>query len=225
MTALTIGGRAVSSGRVTVPRIGPWHAEAWLDADLAPSGAVPLVWGQSDATWQGYVVPGRAGVYTEGGPAQVWVVGGAGGLASRAPGASYRNVTARTVLTQILAAVGERLSGTSPAAPLDAALPRWSRAEGVAAAQVTRLVDALGLIWRVLPDGAVYVGPEPGGTLTLGKDEAVTDRRPALARATVATSAPWALAVGQTFEGQVIEQIVHHITKDRTRSELWRRPA
>lgn len=225
MTALTIGGYAVSRGRVTVPRVGPWHADAWLDADVAPSGAVSLVWGQSEATWQGYVLPGRAGVYTEGGPVQVWIVGGTNGLSARVPGASYRNVTARTVLTQILTAAGERLSGTSPATSLDVTLARWSRSDGVASAQVARLADALGLVWRVLPDGTVYVGPEIGGTLTPGKDDAVTDRRPALARLTVATSEPWTLAVGQTFEGQVIEQIVHHVTKDRTRSELWRKPA
>lgn len=225
MPLLTVAGSAVTRGRLTVPRVGPWHAEMWLDADTAPSGAVSLSWADGEAIWQGFVVPGRGGVYTTGGPAQVWLVGGAGGLSATLSGASYRNVTPRTVLTQILSSAGERLSGTSPAATLDGSLARWSRSAGTTAAQVTRLTDALGVLWRVLPDGSVYVGAEPGGTLTLGKEDSVTQRHPSLALTTVATSTPWTLTVGQTFEGAGIDQIVHHITSHRIRSDLWRKAA
>ena len=37
---LSVAGKAVTRGHVTVPRQGAWHADLWLDADTAPSGAV-----------------------------------------------------------------------------------------------------------------------------------------------------------------------------------------
>lgn len=222
MATLTVAGRAVVRGRVTVPLIGPWHAEVRLDADAPPSGAVTLSWGNGAASWQGSVLPARAGVYAEGGPVQVWLVGGAGGLTRTVPGESFRNATPRAILSRILADAGERLSGTSPGAVLDQNLPRWSRAAGPAGAQVGRLCEALGVPWRVLPDGTVYVGPTPSPALDLGKDGAVTRRLPAAAAVEVSVATPWTLAVGATLDGVPIEQIVHHLSPERIRSTLWR---
>lgn len=216
---LSVAGKAVTRGHVTVPRQGAWHADLWLDADTAPSGAVALSWADSEATWQGTVV--RGGVVTEGGPAAVRLVGGAGGLGKTLPGASYRNVSPRVIAGQILTAAGEILSGTSPSATLSPLWARWSRQAGAAGAQVAALAAALGALWRVLPDGTVYLGPDPGGVLTLGKDQQVTARAPALGRVTLATSAPWALQVGQTLDGQRIDTVIHRLGPDEIRSELW----
>lgn len=221
MATLTVAGFPVVRGRVTVPRVGPWHAEVRLDADAPPSGAVALSWGDGAATWSGYVLPTRSGTYATGGPSQVRLVGGAGGLGRALDGASYRSTTPRVVLGQILAAAGERLSGTSPAATLDRSLARWSRSAGTAGAQVDRLALALGVLWRVLPDGSVYVGPSPGGAVDLGAQGSVTRRVPAERLVTVATDAPWTLQVGQTVEGLVVDQIVHHLDPERIRSDLW----
>ncbi len=216
---LTVAGKAVTRGHVTLPRQGAWHADLWLDADTAPTGAVALSWGEGEATWQGTVA--RGGVAVEGGPAAVRVVGGGGGLGAQLPGASYRNASPRVILGQILGAAGERLSGTSPAGPLDAILARWSRSAGAAGAQVGRLAASLGLLWRVLPDGSIYVGAEPGGVLTLDKDSAVTARAPALGRTVLAPSAPWVLRPGQSFEGSEVREVVHRLSPSEIRSELW----
>jgi hypothetical protein len=230
MTLLAVAGLPVTRGRVVVPREGAWHADLWLDANAAPSGPVALSWGDEAATWQAFVVPGRAGVFTEGGPAAVRVVGGAGGLGTELSGQSYRQTSARIILGAILGAAGERLSPTSPAATLDAILARWSRAAGRAGAQIDALAAALGavagapVLWRVLPDGSVYVGPEPGGTITLDTDSAVTARAPSVGRIIVASSAPWTLTVGQTFEGARVDEIIHRISDREVRSELWRAP-
>lgn len=220
MPVLSVAGKSVTRGAVVLPRLGAWHADLWLDADVAPSGAVALSWGDGAATWRGTVVQG--GAVTEGGPAAVRVVGGAGGLGRQLPGQSYRNASARAVLEQILVASGERLSGTSPATSLGSLQARWSRAAAPAGQQIGRLVASLGLLWRVLPDGSIYVGPEPGGRLTLDKDSQVVARAPALGRVTLAPSAPWVLRAGQTFEGAVLHEIVHRIAPSEIRSELWR---
>jgi hypothetical protein len=221
---LTVTGLAVTRGRVVLPREGGWHADLWLDADTAPSGAVALSWGDGAAAWQATVVPGRVGVATEGGPAAVRLAGGAGGLAVVLDGQSYRNTSVRIILGHLLAAAGERPSPTSPAATLDLLLPRWSRMRASAGAQLDALASSLGVLWRVLPDGSVYVGPEPGGTLTLDESGAVTARAPAVGRTIVAVAAPWTLTPGQSFEGARIDEIIHRISDREVRSELWRAP-
>lgn len=218
-TPLTVAGKAVTRGHLTVPRTGAWHGVLWLDADTAPSGAVALSWGQAEATWSATVV--RGGVTTEGGPASVYLVGGAGGLGTSVPGGSYRNVTPRTLLGQILPAVGERLSGTSPSATLNTTLARWSRSTGSAGQQVSRLADATGALWRVLPDGTVYFGPEVTSALTLLADEQVVQRNPALGRATVASSSPWRFLPGVTFEGRRVDVVHHTFSPREVRSDLW----
>lgn len=224
MALLTVAGFPVTRGRVVLPREGGWHADLWLDANTAPSGGVALSWADGAATWQAAVVPGRAGVATEGGPASVRLVGGAGGLATVLDGQSYRNTSARIILGHLLGAAGERLSPTSPASVVDLLLPRWSRMRASAGTQLDALASALGVLWRVLPDGSVYVGPEPGGTLTLDADSAVTNRAPAVGRIIVAVATPWTLVPGQSFEGARIDEIIHRITDREVRSELWRAP-
>lgn len=218
-TLLTVAGKTALRGHVVVPLTGAWHGTAWLDADTAPTGPASLVWGDREATWSATVL--RGGVLTEGGPAEVRFVGGAGGLATALPGGSYRNVSPRSLLGQILPGGGERLSGTSPAASLDTVLARWSRDAGTCGQQVSRLTAALGLLWRVLPDGTVYVGPEPGGTLTLDASTQVVHRNPALGSVTLASSAPWSFRVGQTYDGRRIDQIVHRFSPREVRTELW----
>ena len=218
-TTLTVAGKAVTRGHVLVPRTGAWHGTVWLDADTAPTGAASLVWGDNEATWSATVV--RGGVLAEGGPAEVRIVGGGGGLGAALPGASYRNVSPRTLLGQILPAAGERLSGTSPAATLDAILARWSRAAGPCGQQVSRLTEAIGALWRVLPDGSVYVGPETRGAITLPAHTQVTGRLPDLGRVTLASATPWAFLPGQTLDGVRVDQIVLRISDREVRTELW----
>lgn len=218
-TLLTVAGKAALRGHVLIPRVGAWHGTLWLDADTAPTGAASLVWGDSEATWSATIL--RGGVMTEGGPAEVRFVGGGGGLATALAGGSSRNTSPRSLLGQILPGGGERLSGTSPTTTLDAAIARWSRDAGTCGQQIARLADSLGALWRVLADGSIYVGPEPGGTLTLDASTQVVHRNPALGSVTLASSAPWSFRVGQTYDGRRIDQIVHRISPREVRTELW----
>jgi hypothetical protein len=220
MAALTCAGKAVTRGEVEVPRSGPWHADLWLDADTAPSGAVELVWDGAPSPWRGFVVPGRAGVLTEGGPVEVRVVGGAGGLGKRLPGQSYRSATARLIVEQLLAAAGERLDGSTATALLVRQLARWSRAAGTTGEQLDALAGQLGVSWRVLPGGKVWLGVPPTTPLSLPPEAVVVRRQPVLAQVELAHGSPWTLTAGGTFEGRTVASLSIQLSPTRFRSVL-----
>jgi len=216
---LTVAGLAVTAGTVTVPRRGAWHARVRLDAATPPTGAVALSWEGAAAPWRA-TVTARAGVLVSGGPVELLLVGGAGGLGKSLPGGSYRQATVRLVLGQLLAAAGEQLAGATLPSLLDRLLARWSRAAGPAGAQLASLAAALGVTWRVLPDGGVWLGTDAGAPLVLPDDATLVHRRPASGRVEVATAQPWALASGGTFEGAPILAIEHQIAPTSLRSTL-----
>lgn len=220
MALLALAGIPVLSGRVDLPRLGAWHAELRLQGDSVPSGAVQLVWDGAPGPWQATVVPGRAGLVAPGGPVEVLVVGGAGGLGRSIAGGSYRNTSARVVLEQLLGAAGERLSTACLASVVGRQLPRWSRQAGSAGAQVAALAARLEVAWRVLTDGSVWLGTDSGAALALPQGHQPTDRRPTIAGVELALASPWTVPQGGAFEGRAIEHATHFLTPDRLRTDL-----
>lgn len=217
MAVLTCAGSPAITGEIEIPAGGPWHALLRLDRDAALSGAVELRWEGATASWWGMVA--RGGVLVEGGPVEVLVVGGAGRLGRVLPGASYRQATVRVVLGQLLADAGEVLSSSTPAALLSRTLPRWSRAEGPAAAQLDALARVLGVGWRVLPSGQVWLGPAPSAVV-LPADAVLLRRQPALGQIELTTGRPWELVPGGLFEGQRVASVRIELTPSRLRSCL-----
>lgn len=217
MAVLACAGAAVVSGELEIPDGGPWHALLRLDRDTAPSGAVELAWEGAAAPWRGTVA--RAGALVEGGPVELLVVGGAGRLGRMLPGASYRQATVRVVLGQLLADAGEVLASSTPAALLARTLPRWSRVEGPAGAQLDALTRALGVGWRVLPSGQVWLGPAPAA-LVLPSDAVVLRRQPVLGQIELTTGRPWELVPGGPFEGQRVASVQVSLSPSRLRSCL-----
>lgn len=218
MAVLTCADAPVIRGDLEVPDGGAWHASLRLDRDTAPAGAVELRWEGLAAPWRGTVTP-RAGVLVEGGPVELLVVGGAGGLGRILPGASYRQATVRVVLGQLLVEAGEQLASATPAALLARTLPRWTRQQGPAGAQLDALARALGVGWRVLPSGQVWLGPAPAA-LVLPSDAAILRRQPALGQVDLTTGRPWELVPGGLFEGQRVASVQVSLSPSRLRSCL-----
>jgi hypothetical protein len=94
----------------------------------------------------------------------VKLVGGAGNLRTVLPPRCHVNgsttVPAGLVARGIADAAGETLAAGVEDA-LDAhPLPRWDRVEGTALEALDVLADALGLVWRVLVDGTIWIGAD-----------------------------------------------------------------
>lgn len=190
-----------------MPRRGVWHAELSLDAssDAGLLGAGELVW-RGGGRWGATVQ--RGGVAY--GDVFVRLVGGAGGLATELPGQTYRETTVRVVVDAIARGTGERLSGLVETSTLSLRLGHWARLAGPASTQLLELTRALGLSWRVLLDGSLWIGdakPTPAPSI----DATVLSREPARGRVTLGSVEGWRLDAGQLLEGVRIEQLEHRL--------------
>src|SRR5687767_12807759 len=120
MALITANGHHVLALRQTLPLGGIWVAELEVDVDEALTGTVEI--SDEDIVYSGTVV--RSGVLVQ--TCKLEMVGGAGGLSRDVPAKSYQGITARTVVTDLLAAVGEQLDASSTPSVLNTALTFWT---------------------------------------------------------------------------------------------------
>lgn len=213
---LTVNGAQVVSMRLTLPVSGVWVATFELDSDEVVSGALTLSQSDVATTWAGYAV--RSGVV--GGSCFVDAIGGAGGLAEDVAARSYREVTAKTVVSEALAAVGEALASTSTRSTLATALPFWTRTAGRASLAISAVADSVGARWRVLPSGQVWFGEETWKAYA-GEEPAELDRDPAASTVILATEAI-DLAPGVTLRGERIGRVEHSVSRSEPlRTVAW----
>lgn len=151
---LTLNDSPVLSATVVMPRVGVWTADIELDADTALTGTVVLA---SDAgpSWRGTVVSGALHLGTWRGR----LVGGAGGLRRPIGPTAYQNPTLGDVLADALREAGETLASSS-ASLAQSTSALWHRIAAPASRTVDAVARAQGWPWRVLDDGAVWMGPE-----------------------------------------------------------------
>lgn len=213
---LTVNGKPVLAMRLTLPVSGVWVASIEADAEEAITGAVTIKQSDSSASYAGYAV--RSGELS--GTCYLECIGGAGGLAGDVEARSYRDVTARTVVAEALAAAGEALASTSTRSVLDTALAFWTRSQGRVSQSLSAVADELGARWRVLPTGAVWFGAETWPDFR-GEDIAELSRDPAAGTVLLAPDAI-DLAPGVTLRGERIGRVEHLITRDDPlRTTAW----
>lgn len=160
-------GAPVLALSLALPRIGAWVAELELDSDDGIEGEATIDDG-AGTVYRGTVRPGESGVQV--GRTVARVVGGAGGLSRQLSCRHYRGAAASLVVGDILAEAGETLDSHSD--PLATVLDAWSRPgapdpASTAGAALSTLCTTLGLNWRVLPGGTVWIGVEDDNAVTL----------------------------------------------------------
>lgn len=212
---ITIADRPVLAMRLTLPAMGRWTCSAELDGDEAPEGQVEIV--QGDVRLSGTVY--RAGVVA--GTLRAIVVGGSGGIGRGIPARSYQGVTARAVVEDLLAAAGERLDSMSTRDALTAALPYWTRTGGPAGSALSTLVQHLGLSWRMLPAGSVWVGREswPSAPETFAATELDRDHT---SQTVLLAPEGIGLFPGVTYRGDRVDRVEYVVTRDGPlRATYW----
>ncbi len=161
------GTSEVLTGRVSLPREGAWTAHLELGEEQAPAGAVVLELGREGAapvTFSGTVDHGD----TWQGRQRIFIVAGAGAFGITTPALlGFREWVGRSpipvadLVAELVDAAGEQLAAGVLAALEGLTVPRWMRPEGIPASRaLTRLVRRVGLSWRVLDSGEVWVGRE-----------------------------------------------------------------
>lgn len=205
--------------RLCLPRVGAWHADVSVDvagqsADF--SGALSL--NIDGNTFTG--TRRRGGTTAD--VAVMRLVGGAGGLATMATPKSYSSVTPQVVINDLLSAAGETLSGTVDPSLLGVAWSSWSTPAWPTGAVLAELVSKLGtdVIWRVQPDGTVWLGRESWPTVKPSCLVTQIDDR--LGKATLHLFDGALVLPGTVFNGVNIDNaVVTTFEGGRLNEEVW----
>ncbi len=218
---ITVADLPVLSMRLTLPIVGAWVLTAELDGDETPSGAIELA--QGDVRLAGTVV--RAASVA--GSVRLTAVGGAGGLHTELGARSYQGATVRDVVSDLLAAAGERLDASSSRGILESALPYWTRPggrEGRAGASLMRVAEYVDARWRVLPSGAAWIGQETWPGAPEEYDALELDRDGAAGWVLLAPETI-GLLPGVTLRGDRVGRVEHSFGRDAPlRTTFWIEP-
>ncbi len=215
MSAITANGEPILDGTsIVMPSRGRWTATLCLGAESPLIGPVVVRAFDGRLELHGFVVRGtpHADIL------RAFVVGGAGGLGKDVAARGYQNIPARVIVSEILSEVGERLS-TESSPKLDTVQTHWARQRGSAESALDAIVSAVGLTWRVLPDGSVWAGDE--GWPEYKDDECtVLDKSDASGSAHVACPTI-SLRPGVTFDGMQLRSVTHHVASGGIRSTAY----
>lgn len=215
MSYANLNGDRVLSGELSLPVMGTWVADVRVDADSTEPLPRDVVLALGELELHGAVTSG--GSY--GGVTTARIVGGKGKLATELPSKFYRDSAARVPIGDALRTAGESLAPSSEGVVLDAWLTGWARTAGPASSALMAILVATGGTWRVLPDGAVWVGRNAWPFVTL--DHVVTQEWPAERRVELATSEPEKLMPGVTFLDRRVAQVRHVLEPGRLRTQVW----
>lgn len=215
---VTLNGRACVRATVFLPRVGAWTADVDTDDPTPPTSPVTLVLA-GVLTLRGAVVRGA----TQTDRWQGRLVGGAGGLPREIPPAALRDTTLASALGDALRAAGENLA---PGVTVEGIASRWHRVAAPAAHAVADVARAARLAWRVLPDGAVWLGAETWPQHR-PLDADLIDWRPELGRAELAGNTLGILP-GQTLALRDLTlrvgAVEHHAEREGLRTVVLAEP-
>ena len=201
----------IMRGQVTIPAYGIWHADLWLDREVALSGQVRLALADISALATVVRVIGFLG------QTGVRIVGGYGGWRTSVSGLQYAAATGlslRTVLAHTAADVGELVDAADTAIGT-----AYVRAVGPASRVLQSLIPGA---WYVGFDGVTYAAPRPAGVVA-NRYMTMDVSQPASAY-TVATDSPGEWLPGRTFTGPstsgVISRVQHMIENATLRTQV-----
>jgi hypothetical protein len=196
-----------------MPRQGVFYADIALDASKQVDGDAVLKLADGKLELHGTAL--RTGVFGE--VAYLRLIGGAGGMSTPVKKKFYRQTTGKIVAQDILADAGEKLSKTADASILGRQLANYVQRVQPAGAALGLLCDFLDAIWRVLPDGTVWIGTEswpkaddPGDLLS---------ESPADQRAVYGTEAP-SLLPGTALGERYISIVQHKVSADQVTTHV-----
>ena len=211
MSDTTINGYPVYRADHKQPYYGAWTAEVEHDANERVTGSATLT--LLDRTWVGTVVadPNDSTLALSGdsgGFFRCRIVGGAGGLQKQVEPTEWaQGALVQTVLTAILSAGGEVQSSTIDPSLLTKVLPQWSIVQGTVDAALAALCDSLGVIWRTLDDGSIWIGT-PNPQPVTAPDYIFTELDPEMGMVELDLNEA-SIQVDQIIDGLTVKQVIY----------------
>lgn len=213
MALITCANMPVLSGTLVLPESGVWWADIELPGDAVLTGRVTI--SDEESSFVGTVLrstalAGRVTAIITGGNS------GRGLVSAR----SYQGAPVLQVAQSIASSAGELLDPAS-ARWLTASLPYWTTAGGSLGAAMSQLCEALGLTWRMLPGGFLWVGSDEWSS---GAGTQVIDEDGSIGALLVATD-ELSLRPGTTIAGARIARVEYELQPSSLRATLWRKDA
>ena len=211
MSDTTINGYPVYRADHKQPYYGAWTAEVEHDANERVTGSATLT--LLDRTWVGTVVadPDDSTLALSGdsgGFFRCRIVGGAGGLQKQVEPTEWaQGALVQTVLTAILSAGGEVQSATIDPSLLTKVLPQWSIVQGTVDAALAALCDSVGVIWRTLDDGSIWIGT-PNPQPVTAPDYIFTELDPEMGMVELDLNEA-SIQVDQIIDGLTVKQVIY----------------
>lgn len=209
----SLGKHRIIDARITMPRIGAWHADLTLDASAPVEGPQTISIGDS-VKLSGTVF--RSGLI--GGRVSLRMVGGAARMATRLRPKFYRGVTARIVLSDIAREAGEALSSRIEASLLSRMLSKWVRMAGSASEALLVLSTTLLVGWRIEADGSLWLGEETWPPFDIEHDVIGGDSAAGVHE--VAMVEP-RLVPGVMFREHKVSAVEHVLGEAKVRTSYW----
>lgn len=194
----------VPAGRLSLPRTGVWSA------DLLAMTDGPLT-GEATLTVSGVEMPAhiqRAEMVA--GKLSMRLVGGAGGLGKPETKKHYKGVTILHVLQDLLSTAGESMAPSCETAVLNMPLQAWTSLAVPIGSLLQALAETagLGVAWRVLYNGQVWIGNETWPMCPA--DVRILDADGANASQVLGTDA-LGIWPGTVIAGRRVDYVVHEV--------------
>lgn len=219
MPLVTANKLAVIESTIVMPRMGDWTADLVIDTQAALTGRVTIEIA-GGLTLVGAVR--RGDVFADTG--HTLITAGNDGLRRTVRPKHYKDPNLRTVLADLLRAANETLSSTADSATLATSYPAWTTvAQPVGDAISALLQDRrLNVMWRMLPDGSLWLGPElwPDSGLREIADYQILNEWPHEGKLEIGVEAP-TLVPGVLLGGRRLSHLSHRITDGSVRTNVW----
>lgn len=216
MALLTVGGFGLVSGTIRLPRVGGWWMDCEVGTDEPIAGSV-VVASDIGLSLKGFVHRGKASNHKQ----EMRIVGGAGGLGKLVVPKHYTDPSVGTVLSDLLAGAGETLSPTTSPSILGVRLDNWTTVPVPTGKAIADLVShcPFGTMWRVLPDGTVWLGAETWPTVDSEEIRDISNDD-AAGSVELGMAAP-TLRPGVTLNGRKLDYVEHRIEERTIRTTVW----
>jgi hypothetical protein len=204
----------IGSGKILMPRTGPWTADLTVIADGPLTGSAVATMGGVDMPChiqRSEMLPGKL---------DLRLVGGNGGLGSVARKKHYKGVTVRQVFHDLLADAGETAAPACEAATLNAPLKAWTSLAVPTGQLLQALVESVDdeVSWRVLYDGKVWIGHETWPACPA--DVRILHADGANASQLLGTDA-LGIWPGPSIAGRRVDYVVHEIGSENRSTVHW----
>lgn len=208
-TEYLINEQPIVQCSLMLPKVGAWMAnDTLIDSDFEFNIGDSITMKFLDQTFKGTILD--TGVYR--GFQQCSIIGGTGRFPEELESASYNSITVGQVVNDIARKTGHTVSANSDQNLLNQTLAGWNILKMKASLSLVKLLSLQGAIWRILPDGTLWVGYENYKPVNLD-DFLIIEKFPDQARWNIYNE-DYLIQPLNSIDGNEIQQVEYYISAD-----------